>query len=149
MQSGTSALKAAVARPALKLWELNSTADFSFNSLPNCEQDSFLVSQSLGVWPATIGWKRNDWLSSGILAIAKYCSNILIRQVTDFSLAMITSSPWCSWSVLLLGIKTIICSLISHGQMLDIRYFIMYHFHTSDQRIQPVHISHFALVLEC
>ena len=25
----------------------------------------------------------------------------------------------------------------------------MNHFHTSDQRVQPVHISHIALVLEC
>ena len=28
-------------------------------------------------------------------------------------------------------------------------YRYMYHFHTSDQRIQPVHISHIALVPEC
>ena len=25
----------------------------------------------------------------------------------------------------------------------------MYHFHTSDQRVKPVHISYIALVLEC
>ena len=25
----------------------------------------------------------------------------------------------------------------------------MYHFHTSDQRVQPLHISHIELVLEC
>ena len=28
-------------------------------------------------------------------------------------------------------------------------YIFMYHFHTSDQRVKPVHISYIALVLEC
>jgi len=28
-------------------------------------------------------------------------------------------------------------------------YAYMYHFHTSDQRVKPVHISYIALVLEC
>ena len=29
------------------------------------------------------------------------------------------------------------------------KYITIYHFHTSDQRVKPVHISYIALVLEC
>jgi len=32
---------------------------------------------------------------------------------------------------------------------IKIIYIHMYHFHTSDQRVKPVHISYIALVLEC
>ena len=34
-------------------------------------------------------------------------------------------------------------NVMEHG------YSCIYHFHTSDQRVKPVHISYIALVLEC